>query len=116
MGIVLIQLLTGKDSMDARGLVETEEVANIASATYALAKGLQADTAKGALQTAKVLGEVAASCSAEVEKRKTPTQLLPQVELAYAMVVGTTLCPAGCDTTESTGSSACSAYSTCSSL
>ena len=86
MGIVLIELLTDKDSVDARCLVETEGEESIAAATFNLARELHVNTTGPedgeTMHAAKVLGEVAASCIAAVKQRKTPAQLLPQVEEA----------------------------------
>jgi serine/threonine protein kinase len=86
MGIVLIELLTGMDSMDARGLAETEGQENIAAATFDLARRMHVGTTvaeDGAIQAAKVLGEIAAFCIAALQQRKAPAQLLPRVEEAY---------------------------------
>jgi hypothetical protein len=92
MGIVLIELLTDKDSVDARFLAESEGEESIAAATFGLARELHVNTTGPAdgetMQAAKVLGEVAASCIAAVKQRKTPAQLLPQVEGAYRSALG----------------------------
>jgi hypothetical protein len=79
------------DSFDARGLAEAAGGEAIAAATYELAKELHVGIAgptDGAMQAAKVLGGVVASCITVVEQRKTPAQLLSQVEEAYELVKG----------------------------
>ena len=54
--------------------------------TFNLARELHVNTTGPAdgetMHAAKLLGEVAASCIAAVKQRKTPAQLLPQVEEA----------------------------------
>jgi hypothetical protein len=94
MGIVLIELLTGMDSMDARGLAEKEGDEYIAAAAYDLAKKLSlelnarvADPIDGNMQAVKILSEVTSLCIAEVKRRKTPKQLLVRVEAAHELLM-----------------------------
>ena len=88
MGIVLVELLTDMDSFDARGLADAEGGENVAAATYECAKTMHIGAADGAMEAAKILGEVAAACIAAAKQRKTPAQLLPRVERAYEIAKG----------------------------
>ena len=91
LGIVIFELLISGAieteypeafPLKARGLVDSEESKTLSDAVLAMAtKGGWADG--NGLLAAKVLTDIAISCTRVTSMRQTPAQVLPKLETAY---------------------------------
>jgi hypothetical protein len=95
MGIVIIELLISgsietkiaeKFPLKARDMVDGKDAADLSAAIQSMAVGSGwADDY--ATRAAKILIDVAVSCTGRTEKRQTPTMVLRRIESAYELVM-----------------------------